>query len=143
MSVETVHADLRAAIRQRLISMTGIPDADHIAWEGWAYKPVVGQPFMREALRPLGSKVRALGRGGTIAHKVTSNLTLVYPAGKGTLEIEAAAGRLLAGFAPGGPSLVYGSTAGSIQEAERLALLQEPDWLTLPVVITITAYTAN
>ena len=136
----TVHADIRAAVRTSLIALSGIPTA--FAWEGEDYQPTVGTPFLQENIRPIYSQVRALGRGGTIEHRVAASLNLFYPARKGTLAIEAAAAALMAGFQPGN-SLVYGDTRATILQAERAALLQEPDWLTCPVTVTISAHTSN
>lgn len=138
--IATLHADLRAAFRQRLASVAGLPS--QIAWEGRTFSPVIGQPFMRESFRPIYSQPRAVGVGGTIQHRITGNLTLFYPAGKGTVEIEQAAGLILAAFAPG-TSLVYGGATCVVMQAERAPLLQETDYVGCPVTITLQAYTAN
>lgn len=136
----TIHADMRAAFRARLRTIAGLPSL--VAWEGRRFTATAGQPFVRESFRPITSVPRAVGRGGTIAHRINGILTLFFPSGDGTLAIEEAAGLILAGFAPG-TSLVHGSAAGSVQQAERGALMVEPDWLSCPVTVSILAYTAN
>ena len=138
--VATIHSDMRAAFRTKRQDIVGLPNL--VAWEGRPFPSGVTIPYIRESFRPLSSLVRALGRGGTIQHRMTANLSIFYPAGKGTLEIDTAAGLLLAGFAPG-TALTYGGAAGTVMQAERAPLLQETDWLSCPVTITILAYTAN
>lgn len=138
--VSTIHSDMRAAFRARLQQVAGLPTA--FAWEGRTFTPQIGTPFIRESFRPITSTVRALGRGGTIAHRMTGNLSIFYPAGKGTVDVERAAGLILDAFSPA-TSLVYGTSSGTILQAERAALLQEPDWVSCPVVITVLAYSAN
>lgn len=138
--VATIHSDMRAAFRAKLQSIAGLPSA--VAWEGRPFDGRLTAPYIRESFRPLASTVRALGQGGTIQHRMTGNLSVFYPAGKGTLEVETAAGLLLEGFAPG-TALVYGVAKGVVMQAERAPLVQETDWLSCPVTITIIAYTAN
>lgn len=138
--VASIHSDIRAAFRQRLQNTAGLPTA--FAWEGRPFTPVIGTPFIRESFRPLSSTVRAVGRGGTIAHSMTGNLNIFFPAGKGTKDVDDAAGLILASFAPA-TSLSYGSSSGTVMQAERSPLLQEPDWISCPIVISILAYTAN
>lgn len=135
----TIHADMRAAFRQKLLSLPALPE---VAWEGRDYLDRAGVPFIREQFRPIYSRIAAIGYGSTIEHKMSGNLTLFYPAKKGTLELDAMAGQLFTLFLPG-QSLVYGDSAGTISNTERSAGLQEPKWLSCTVTVTITAFTAN
>lgn len=139
MSALTFHGDLRAGIRQKLQTVTSLID---VAWEGKTYQPVKGKPFLTEQFRPISSVVRATGLGGVIAHTMTANFTLHYPPGKGTVEIDALAGVLLELFRPGA-SVTYNTASAVIQQAERMALIQEPDWINCPVVITLIGHTSN
>ena len=97
---------------------------------------------MTEQMRPISSVVRATGLGGVIAHTVTANFTLHYPQGKGTVEIDATAGALIELFRPGA-SISYNTASAVVQQAERMALFQEPDWINCPVVITLIGHTSN
>lgn len=139
MSAALFHTDLRAGIRQRLQTLPGLID---VAWEGRAYQPVKGKPFITEQMRPISSIVRATGLGGVIAHTVTANFTLHFPPGKGTVEIDALAGALIELFRPGS-TVSYNTASAVVQQAERMALLQEPDWINCPVVITLIGHTSN
>ena len=139
MTAALFHSEVRAAIRQRLQTMQGLIA---VAWEGRAFQPVKGTPFLTEQMRPISSVVRATGVGGVIAHTVTANFTLHYPAGKGTNEIDALAGALLELFRPGS-SVSYNTASAVVQQAERMAMIQEPDWINCPVVITFVGHTSN
>jgi hypothetical protein len=135
----TIHADMRAAFREKLLTLSDLPE---IAWEGKEYADSLGVAFIREQFRPVYSRISAVGYGSTLEHRMTGNLTLFYPAKRGTIAIDAMAGALFSLFLPG-QSLVYGSSSGVISNTERNALLQEPNWLSCTVTATITAFTAN
>jgi hypothetical protein len=139
MSVAVFHPSMRAAIRERLLTVSGLP-AQH--WEGRPFTPVRGTPWVSESYRPLSSDVRGLGIGGTIAHSVNASFTLHYPAGPGTAQIEAMAGAILQVFRPG-TSLTYNGTAGVVQQAQMASVVQEPDWINLAVTVTLIGYTVN
>jgi hypothetical protein len=140
MTVATLHPDLRAGVRAVLATCVGLPTGR--AWEGRSYYPDPKTAFLEELLRPISSEHRSLGPGGTVQHLTTSNLTLRYPAGAGTLAVEAAAGALLAAFQPG-RRITYGSTVGIVQRAERRPLIGETDWLSCTVIVSILAWTVT
>lgn len=135
----TIHADMRAAFREKLLTLSDLPE---IAWEGREYADKAGVPFIREQFRPVYSRVSAIGYGSTLEHRMTGNLTLFYPAKKGTLALDTKAGEIFTLFLPG-QSLVYGGSAGTISNTERNAVVQEPKWISCTVTVTITAFTAN
>jgi len=135
----TIHADMRAALREKLLTLTDLPE---VAWEGREYADEIGTPFVREQFRPVYSRVSSVGYGSTLEHRMTGNLTLFYPAKKGTAALDAMAGKIFTLFLPG-QSLVYGGSSGTIQNTERNAVLQEPNWISCTVTVTITAFTAN
>lgn len=139
MTVATFHPNMRSAFRQRLLTQSGIPAQ---AWEGRPYTPVKGTPYVSESIRAISSVVRALGLGGTIAHTLTGNFTFHYPAGKGTADIDAMVGNVMALFRPG-TVLSYGGDGAVVQQAERTAVQQEPDWINVTVIITAVGHTAN
>lgn len=135
----TIHADMRAAFRERLLTLADLPE---VAWEGREFADQLGVPFIREQFRPVYSRISAIGYGSTIEHRMTGNVTLFYPAKKGTVAIDAMAGELFSLFLPG-QSLVFGGSSGTISNTERSALTQEPNWLSCTVTVTITAFTAT
>ena len=133
-----VHANVRAATRQRLVGLAGLPAQR--AWEGVAFEPTRGTPFLAEALRPIGSEVRGMGNSGAIAHTIAVSFTLNYPSGQGTLAIEQAASTIMDGFRPG-VALVYGVQTAIVTQVERSPLRPEPDWIQTTVTATLIAYT--
>jgi len=133
-----VHANVRAAVRQRLVGLAGLP-AER-AWEGLAFEPTRGTPFLAEAMRPIGSEVRGMGASGALAHTIAASLSLVYPSGQGTLAIEQAASALMDGFRPG-VTVVYGGQSAIVTKVERSPLRPEPDWIQTTVTATLIAYT--
>lgn len=138
-SAATIHSDMRAALREKLLTLTDLPE---VAWEGREFLDEVGTPFIREQFRPVYSRVSAIGYGSTLEHRMTGNLTVFYPSKKGTATLDTMAGSIFTLFLPG-QSLVYGDSAGTITNTERNAVLQEPKWISCTVTVTITAFTAN
>jgi hypothetical protein len=140
MSAATVHADIRAALRQMLLAVPGLPGSQQ--WEGREYNPTRGVSYVSESYRPISSDVRATGYGGTVAHQINGSFTLHYPSNQGTLAIEEMAGDLMDAFRPG-TQVAYNTSSGVVQQATRSSLTQEPDWINCAVTISIIAYTAN
>lgn len=139
MGIETFHSNIRAGIRARLITLADLPA---MAWEAREFSPVKGTPYISETLRPVSSRVRALGRGGNQAHTLIQTFGLFFPANQGTTASDALAGKLLKLFEPG-TGIAYGGDTAMVQEAERMALVTQPDWINVPVIVTMTGYTAN
>jgi len=138
-SVETFFPDLRAGMRQRLLTLAGLPA---VAWEDVAYRPVKGTPYISEVVIPVSGQVRGTGRGGYLAHDVMVNLTLHYPSGVGTLAIEQMAGKIMNLFSPG-MAISYSTASVIIDQVERGGIITEADWLGLLVSISIVGHTAN
>ena len=138
--IATLHADMRAAFRKALRDIAGLPD--QVEWEGKAFSPAIGVPFMSEGMVPVSSEPRAIGLGGTIRHRLLGTVNLFYPSNKGTLEAELATGLVLATFRPG-TVLTYNGASGTVMKAEPRKILPDTDYLNAPVVVTILAYTAN
>lgn len=135
----TVHTDLRAAFREALLEINGLPEQH---WEARKYQPTKGRAYVSEQFRPISSVVRATGLGGTVAHTCTGNFTLHYPADEGTLSIDVMAAKIMDKFSPGS-SLAYGASKAIVTQAERAPLVQEPDWINCAVIITVVAYTGR
>jgi hypothetical protein len=135
---QNVHANIRAAARQLLGTVSGAPAAK--AWEGEVFTPVRGTPYLSESARPGPSVVRGVGSGGAQQHTIRLNWTLHYPAGKGTAAIESAASAIMDAFKPG-TGLAYSTQTGTIMQCERTPLVPDPDWISCTVTATVTAYT--
>lgn len=46
------HSAIHLALRARLLTVSGIPDANHRAWENKSYTPVDGEPYIEEQFVP-------------------------------------------------------------------------------------------
>jgi hypothetical protein len=137
-SIATLHPDVRAAFRQRLTALSGLVDSR--AWEGRPFAPAKGVPWLRESVRPISSVVRGVGSGGIVEHRVVATVTLFWPSSFSLLEQELQAGSILGHFPPG-LRITYGSSSATVVQAERGPLLQEPDWRSCNVTLTLTAHT--
>lgn len=137
--IGTFFNDIRAGFRQRLLTLSDLPQ---VHWEGTEYASSVGVPFITEVMVPISSVVTAPGSGGVIAHNVLMTLTLHYPTKAGTNAIESMAAAIMDLFRPGN-SVSYESTVGVIHQTERAGAAQEPDWINLSVTVTVIGHTTN
>lgn len=124
------------SVAQVLIS-GALPDQ---AWQGESYEPKLGMPHLTEAVRAVASVPAA--DGGYTRWTLLATWTLFYPAGKGTIGIESMAGRLLEQFRPSTP-MVFGQSRGKVAAVDPGPLVQEPEWLIMPVTARVTAWTDN
>jgi hypothetical protein len=138
--IASVEADIRSAFRAALIAIPSLPEGRK--WEGKPYQPVLGVPFIAETVRPIYSMVRGLGRSGNIEHRFNLIVNLNFPDGRGTAAIDTLAGEIRAALAPA-TSLSYNGTAAHILRTETGPLIEAPDWLTKPVIVTVSTYTTN
>lgn len=136
MSSALLFNQARSALRTRLKTCSGLPAKR--AWEGAAFEPVPGTPFVEDALAGLGSEPRAIG---AIEHGLSYIVTLKYPSNQGTDAIETLAGALLDHFKVG-TKLTYGATTVTCMKAERRGrIVFEADWAILTVTVTLWACT--
>lgn len=140
MSIATLHPDVRAAFRARLQALPGL--VTDRAWEGRPFTPTKGTPWLRETMRPISSQVRGVGRGGIVEHRLVGAVTLFWPAGEPLVDMEAQAGAILESFEPG-VRLSHGSNVATIVQGERSPIVQEPDWQSCTVTITLRAHTTG
>jgi uncharacterized protein DUF4128 len=140
-----VHPDVRSACRTRLLTLNDLPlrdgpTAEAAAWEGYHFEPVKGEAYFEDALLPVSDDPAALG---AIHHDMQYVVTLRYPSGDGTAEIEAMAGKLLELFSPG-TGLTYEDTSCLCMKAERRGKIRiETDWVSATVAVRISSYTVN
>lgn len=128
----------RAALRQRLLTVPGLPAGRQ--WENEGYDPVPGTPWLREQLMPAGSVPASFGgKGigdGLIRDDGLWQITLFYPAGQGTKEAELMAKAVCSAFRPGLSGVIsYDGQNVICSRAEKAKAIQEPDWYGIPVTI--------
>lgn len=113
-----------------------------VAWEDELFSPTDGKPYVSESVRNISSLTRGLGRGGYQAHTVSADFVVNYPARNGARGAELMAGAMVDLFQPG-TALVYGSSSGTVMQAQTRPLLKAPDFIGVPVSVTVTGYTAR
>lgn len=137
MSAETIFQDVRVAFRAALKAVDA--GAREYSWEGFTYYPKVGEPFWTEVLLPISSTAVAVGNRAEIRHVIQATVTLWYPSGRGTDQIETVAGKVLGAFRPGTP-LEVGVNQAFVRSAERRPINSDAGYLSLVVIVTIVAY---
>lgn len=111
-----------------------------VAYEGRAYEPQIGVPYVAETIVPAFDEPSGIGQPAVQHHSLVLNLVLFYPAGRGTRPVSRMAGAILTAFRPG-TSVSYGDSAGMVMRAERQSMQQDAGWLRLPVAITVDVFT--
>lgn len=114
-----------------------LPESRH--WEGFAFQPVLGVPFVDENFLIVSSNVASLGGGGMQRHVMSAVAKLNYPQKIGTRAIELMAGRLCKVFEPG-VSLSRDGDVGSVIRTGRSRLRHDPDWVSCDIVVDIEAF---
>jgi hypothetical protein len=138
MSSALIHTEARAALRLRLDTLSNIPTER--AWEGFDYAPKPGVPFIEDMLSIDDDAPVSIG---AIAHQMSYILTVRYPAGAGTGDLEEVGGRLMDHFKVG-TSLEYGvSKLLCTKAARRGSIRQDGAWASMTVTVSITAFTTD
>lgn len=135
MSAGAFEAGARSAIRERLLTVTGLPA---VAWEGRSFSPAVGQPWLRERLLPISETPAA---NGTVSHRYSWELALFYPAGSGLSALTTMRSRIIDHFAPG-LKLAYEGVSLTVMESSRKPPVTEPDWLQGPLSIVLQGWSS-
>jgi hypothetical protein len=124
-------APIQAALDARLQALTGID----IAWQGTAYQPATGRPFLM--VRMSGRNRRPMGAGPIAAHiwEGFYQINVMWPAGEGTQPALVQADALVAHFPR---ALTLTTTAGSRVVIENTTVQPDydaGDWVSVPVLI--------
>lgn len=120
------HAAIRAALESKLVALGMAPDA--VAWPGVVYLPPVGGVWYKPAILP-GTVDYGLGVSASTHPKGDFQVSIFAASGLGLSALYAAADALVAHF----DRALLGSLQCGVPEIGPL--LQEPDWLHLPVTI--------
>lgn len=125
--------EIRGALQLQAASVAGFPPLSQRAYEGKSFDSTVGTPWARLTLMTTSGRPFDLA-GESRIDSGLFQISLFYPDGNGTGEVEALADAVMAAFRPG-QNLIQGSTLVSIMYAQPGPTLQEPDWI--HVVVTI------
>jgi hypothetical protein len=130
---------IRSAFVTRLLTFPALPS---VAWENVSFTPTTGTTYLRPFLLP-GEPVQAeLGTAGQNRHSGIYQISIYAPAGVGT----SAAGTLrdnLIDFFKRGTTMTYSDITVQIQKAFPGPMLQETDWIHIPITIRYRLLAAN
>jgi hypothetical protein len=133
----TISAQIRAALETALVAVPGIPAGR--AYDGVPYRPVRDVPWVRARVQWLSQRQIVIGAPQYL-HEGLFLVDVFTPNGKGATA--AIGDRITAAFTPFVP-LVSGDVSVRIRFAQKGPILEEPDWLTLPVTIAHYTYATS
>lgn len=135
------YADIRAALADHLDTFaTAYPIA--VAWENTRYTPTPGSPYIKPELLPGEPMQAELGQHGRNLHVGVYHLSLFYPAGTGTLGAGTARDDIIDHFKRG-TVLEYGGLPVTVTKAHAGPMLQETDWVNIPITIQYRVFADN
>lgn len=124
--------DIRRAIEVRMASL---PGSVKCAFEGEAYSPNVGTPWMEAFLLPATPQNRTMGAQGVVLEQGIFQVTVRYPTDTGTKDITTQAEAIRSHF-PRGTSLSAGTETVVIANTPALSQVRnEADWQAIVVSI--------
>lgn len=138
----TLTQDIRGALQKRLDAISGFPAEANRAYQGRGYTPTPGTPWARAVLTVAEDTPFATG-GSSFTHRglfiVTHFVDGRGNPGPGSAGAEIASDNIAAAFKP--PlNLLRAGLRVRIERAERTGLVEEPDWLSVPVQIRWMAW---
>lgn len=138
----SLYSDLRGALRTRLLTVSGIPDAPQRAWEGRDFTPTAGTAWLRDTVLPAGADRVSVGPYARVRHLALYQVDLFVPALRGT-EGDGPADAIIAAFWPG-LVLSYNGQTVLVRSATRgPAITTDAAWRQLPMSIAVEMDTTN
>lgn len=130
---------IRAAFATRLQTLSRLPP---VAWENVAFTPTAGVAYIRPHLLP-GEPVQAeIGTLGQNWHNGIYQISIYAPAGQGTATISALRDAIIDHFKRG-TLLTYSDITVQVVKAFSGPMLQETDWIHLPLTIRYRVLATN
>jgi len=130
---------IRAAFVARLNTFPSLPS---VAWENVPFTPVNGVPYIKPFLLPGEPSQAEMGTLGANRHVGVYQISIYYPASTGTLGLGTLRDALIDHFRRGTP-LVRSGVNISIQRAYAGPMMQETDWVFVPITIQYFALASN
>lgn len=129
---------IRAALTARLQTLASLPP---VAWENVAYTPTLGTTFLKPSLLPAEPFQAEIGAAGQNMHVGVYQVSIFAPAGTGmahqTLRDS------ICDLFKRGVTLTYGGVTVTCVKAYPGAMLQETDWIQIPIIVVWRSYAAN
>ncbi len=132
-------APIRSALRSILLDVPGV-DPARMKWEGRSFDPVAGEPYHREYLDPVSSRVVTAGYRGSTEERLIYTVIVFWPnngrVNDGADQADRIRGafhadRAITAYAPGGEVM-----RGRVESAERGSLIEDDAHHAYPVTIT-------
>ncbi len=146
MGLETLHSNMRAEFRVRLLTLSDADfAANRIAYEGEKFTPSGGVPYFAESFRSVSAVLRSVANpdgGGIVEHILQGSVTAFFPDGEGTAAIERVAGKLMTLFRPT-VRLSRGGDSAVIRNVERGQIYDDGPRIALAVTATFLAFTQS
>jgi hypothetical protein len=133
------NAAVRAAFVTKLQTLASLPS---VAWENVAFSPVTGVPYLRPFLLPGEPFQAELGTAGCNRHTGIYQISVYSPAGAGVLSLNTLVASIVDHFKRG-TTLTYSTTTLTIQKAYPGPMMQETDWVHVPITIQYSLLASN
>jgi hypothetical protein len=129
---------IRAAFVTRLQTFPSLPS---VAWENMSFTPGV-VPYLAPFLLPVEPFQAELGVNGQNQHSGVYQISIYAPAGSGTSAINTLRDNLV-DFFKRGTTMVYSDISVQVVKAWPGPMLQETDWVHIPITIRYRVFAAN
>lgn len=131
--------DIQSAMRAKLITIGGIPDSDHRAWENKSFSPTNGKPWIRENHLPAEERLSA---NNELRQTGLFQYDYFVPIGHSIFAAKDVADAVKHAFKP--TTVVDGLVR--IEQSQVLRGRKDPDnpaWYHLPIEISYTVFGNN
>lgn len=133
------YAAIRSALTARLQTLSGLPS---VAWENVPFTPTAGSMYLKPSLLP-GEPVQAeLGTNGLNMHTGLYQISVFAPAGAGVAAVNTLVNAICDHFKRG-TELTYGGITVRMVKAFPSPMMQETDWIQIPITVMWRAYADN
>jgi uncharacterized protein DUF4128 len=142
--VSKVRENVRAAMRQRLLTTATLPTAaPGRAWENWAFEKAAGTPWLRDSVSGGLSELASIGPRARVRHEGLYFLDFFFPADTGMKAPDTLVDEILTATFYPGLQVSYGGLAVSIRRVSSVLPEHEPGWVQVPTTIAWRAHTVN
>lgn len=133
------YAAIRSALTARLQTLSGLPS---VAWENVPFTPTAGSMYLKPSFLP-GEPVQAeIGTYGQNMHTGLYQISVFAPAGTGVASLNTLRDALCDHFKRG-TELIYSGVTVRLIKAFPSPMMQETDWVHIPITVMWRAYADN
>lgn len=130
------YAAIRSALTARLQTLAGLPA---VAWENVAFAPVAGAMYLKPSLLPGEPTQAELGNNGLNMHTGLYQISVFAPAGAGVAAVNTLVNSICDHFKRG-VELTYGGVTVRLVKAYPSPMMQETDWIHIPITVQWRSY---